>query len=173
MLNRRMNIQVISPSSSVATRSALDSVRVEGFTLPRSYCEFAATLGYGRFGGLVIIYSGVPEHPDSILIQGARVRGFINDAVADDYFEFEPDGDEAVAGRLYPFAASENGEYFVWDLNEKRADEYSIYCVGARMAGLRYAAESLGELLEKLCSASIKNVMGPGYTPLLPTFEGL
>lgn len=168
-----MTIRTIAVSGSIATKRALSSVRIAGCKLPESYCEFAATLGYGRFGGLVIIYSGVPEHPDSIVVQGARVRGFISDAVADDYFEVEPDGDEVVAGRLYPFAASENGEYFAWDLNEKRADEYSIYCVGARMAGLRYAAESLGELLEKLCSASIKDVMGPGYAPLLPTFEGL
>ncbi|WP_313218894.1 hypothetical protein [Stenotrophomonas sp.] len=89
---------------------------MEGFRLPGSYCEFAATLGYGRFGGLAIIYSGVPAHPDSILVQGTRVKGFIKDAVDDDYFEFEPDGDDAIAGRLYPFAASENGEYFVWDV---------------------------------------------------------
>ncbi|WP_345784984.1 SMI1/KNR4 family protein [Stenotrophomonas sp.] len=157
----------------MAARSSLDLIRVEGFRLPGSYCEFAATFGYGRFGGLAIIYSGVPEHQDSILVQGARAKGFINDAVADDYFEFEPDGDNEIAARLYPFAASENGECFVWDLNEKRADEYPIYCVGARMAGLRYAAKSLDQLLEKLCSGSIKDVMGPGYAPLLPTFEGL
>lgn len=170
---RKMTIHTTTVSSSIATRRGLSSVRIAGCKLPESYCEFAATQGYGRFGGLVIIYSGVPEHPDSVLAQGARVKGFIDDATAEGWFEFGPDGDEVVASCLYPFAASENGEYFVWDLNEKRADEYSIYCIGARMAGLRYAAESLGELLEKLCSASIKDVMGPGYTPLLPTFEGL
>nr|WP_312709588.1 hypothetical protein [Stenotrophomonas sp.] len=122
---------------------------------------------------MAIIYSGVPEHQDSILVQGARAKGFINDTVADDYFEFEPDGDNEIAARLYPFAASENGECFAWDINEKRAGEYSIYCIGARMAGLRYAAESLGELLEKLCSGSIKDVMRSGYAPLLPRFDGL
>lgn len=168
-----MTFRTIALSSSIATRRALSSVRIAGCRLPESYCEFAATHGYGRIGGLVIIYSGVPEHPDSVLAQGARVKGFIDDAAAEGCFEFEPDGDEMIASGLYPFAASENGEYFVWDLNEKCGDEYSIYCIGARMAGLRYAAESMGELLEKLCSESIQDVMGPGYAPLLPTFEGL
>lgn len=168
-----MEIQVVSKSSSLGDAQELNAIRILGHQLPASYRKFSAAFEYGRLGGLVIIYSGDPIHPDSVIIQGGRVKSFIDEAISEDYFEFRPASDERRIGNLYPFAASENGEYFAWDLNSGEEGEYLIYCIGARMAGLRYAARSLDELFDKLCGDSIRGVMGPGYKPLPRTFEGL
>lgn len=97
----------------------------------------------------------------------------MEEAVAEGYFEFEPDGRSSQVCDLFPFAASENGEYFVWDMRESNDGEYPIYCISARMGGMKYAAADLFELLERLSGDAIREVMGPGYGPLPLVFEGM
>lgn len=168
-----MKIEVLRKSGSIANFDEMQAVRLVGERVPQSFCRFASEFGYGRFGGLIIFYSGVAGHPDSLENQGVRVFGFIQEAIEEEYFEYDPDGDASMKGRLYPFAASENGEYFAWFMQEGVEGEFPIYCIGARMAGMRYAAASVDDLIGKLCGEEIKSVMGPGYQPLPCTFEGL
>ncbi|MFT2710789.1 hypothetical protein [Clavibacter tessellarius] len=169
-----MELEVLGTSSSTPDRDDLESIVLPGgHGLPGSFKRFAAQFGYGRMCGLLIMYSSEPSHPDSVIHQGARVKGFIDQALHEDYLEFDPDGDEALAARLYPFAGSENGEYFAWDVRAGCGDEYEIYVIASRMAGITHAAHDLGDLLDKMTSMSIKEIMGPGYEPLPPTFEAL
>lgn len=168
-----MNIEINGISELVTPLSEARAATVAGRCLPDSYCRFISSFGYGRFGRLLIIYSASADHPDSIFDQGLRVRGFIEEAVAEGYFEFEPDGRESQGPDLYPFAASENGEYFVWDMGDFKGGEYPIYCIGARMGGMRYAAADLYQLFERLSGDAIREVMGPGYSPLPSVFEGM
>lgn len=151
---------------------------VGGFPLPPSYREFSREYGYGKVGGLVIVLSPAPAGPDSIIKNGERLRGFIQEAVSGKFLDPEPDGSLVWASQLYPWAASENGEYFVWRLEPpapKFADgrEYPIYCIGARMASIRYAARDVWELWSRLAGDDIRQILGSGYQPLPKTFKPL
>ena len=167
--------------SSEKMSSNIDSIFMKkasidnNFSLPSSYKKFIDTLGFGRVLGILIIYVPIEDHAFSLFSQGERVRGFIRQAVDEEYMEYEPDGSKETVMNFYPFGESENGEYFCWSLEEMESGpelvEYKIYCVGARMSCVRYAADNLDELLARLCSQDVKQVLGPGYSPLNPTFE--
>jgi len=148
------------------------------FRFPGSYLDWARQYGYGRALGLLIMYAPSPMHPDSILIQGERVCAFIRMAMTGGYLDYTPDGSKELAEQLFPFAASENGEYFAWRLQvptpaEAGRPEYPIYCLGPRMQSIRYGAGDLDNLLRRLTSAEVKDVLGPGYAPLPRTFQPL
>ena len=133
-----------------------------------------ATYGYGKTLGLLIIYPPQRNLGDSLFVQGRRVKGFIQTAIEEDYIEYGPDGSREIAEVLYPFAGSENGEYFAWLTGKtllSHPEEYPIYRIAAKMAGIKYATNSLDELLTSLCSPKVKNILGPGYSPLPATFQ--
>ncbi|WP_175722045.1 SMI1/KNR4 family protein [Burkholderia ambifaria] len=164
-------------SSNVDPIFAEKASVVNGFALPSSYKKFIDTLGFGRVLGILMIYVPIEDHAFSLFSQGERVSGFLRQAVEEEYMEYEPDGSEETVRNFYPFGESENGEYFCWSLKEMESRpelvEYKIYCVGARMSCVRYAANNLDELLARLCSQDVKQILGPGYSPLNPTFEPL
>ncbi|QTD94243.1 SMI1/KNR4 family protein [Burkholderia anthina] len=172
-------IETIESSKNIS--SNVDPISMEktsfdnGFSLPSSYKKFINTLGFGRVLGILMIYVPIENHAFSLFSQGERVRGFLRQAVEEEYMEYEPDGSEEAVMNFYPFGESENGEYFCWSLAEMESRpelvEYKIYCVGARMSCVRYAASNLDELLARLCSQDVKQILGPGYSPLNPTFE--
>src|SRR5262249_17459215 len=99
-------------------------------------------------------------------------------AIDGGYLEHDPDGTPELAAQLFPFAMSENGEYLAWALQPERLDgasrpEYQIYCICARMAGLRYGGRDLDDLMRRLTSDAVKRALGPGYAPLPTTFQPL
>lgn len=142
----------------------------QGKKLPLSYINFINKFGYGRTLGLLLIYPSYEGFCDSLGQQTIRIKNFINEAIVEDFLEFEPDGTPEIAKRLFPFAMSENGEYFAWDINCD-TEEYPIYCIATRMGGIKYVSKDLYELIDLLSSDKIKNVMGTGYKALPKTFE--
>jgi hypothetical protein len=173
-----LNLRVQGEQRTIFDPQAMQAIRLDGkWSLPHSYQSFMQTYGFGRLLGLLIIYVPLENHPYSLLGHGTRVRDTMREAVAEGNMEFERDGSRALALRLFPFAESENGEYFCWDLDESQdaamRSEHTIYCVGARLQRLNRAADSLDALVDALCSTGIKRVMGTGYEPLAADFQAL
>ncbi|HET7414660.1 MAG TPA: SMI1/KNR4 family protein, partial [Arthrobacter sp.] len=168
-------IQILNPDAlrPLKSLSLPDEPILGNKRLPPSYETFMRRFGYGRLFGLLIVFPAENACPDSLAKQGEKVRGFILEALAEEYLEFEPDGSESMARSLYPFAMSENGEYFAWDTGSAENGEYPIYCIGSRMAGITYAASDMYELVNVLGSEQVKSVMGSGYAPLPATFDPL
>lgn len=175
-----ITLQLLSQPRSITTD--LDwltkAVIRSKYPFPQSYLDYSQAYGYGRALGLLIMYAANEDHPDSILIQGERVTGFVHMAIDGGYMEYEPDGSQEIAEQLFPFAMSENGEYFGWALNPESLKnnsrpEYPIYCIGSRMASMRFGAENLDTLFQRLTSNDVKGILGPGYSPLPKTFQPL
>jgi hypothetical protein len=146
---------------------------------PPSYQEFAQVFGWGRLGGLFLIYVPLGDHPDSWLVRSPYIRTAMDEFYAemelDDLFLLEPDGYLGLEKSLLPFAMSENGEYLAWDMAKRGPDnELPIYVIASRMGGLRYGGANLNEFVEScLSEQKVTQVLGPSYTPLPPTFEPL
>jgi hypothetical protein len=124
------------------------------------------------------MYAPSRDHPDSLLIQGEKVRGFIRSAIEGNYLDYEPDGSKELAGQLFPFAMGENGDYFAWHLQASEfgsndRPEYPIYGLVPRMAAIRSVARDLDHLMRRLTSIEVKEALGSGYSPLPKTFERL
>jgi hypothetical protein len=108
--------------SSPVRSSAVDLVWLQSalmqsrYPLPQSYIDFAEAYGYGWVLGLFIMWAPTKGHPDSLLVQSDKVRGFIRTAIEGGYFEHGPAGTAELTAQLFPFAMSENGEYLAWDL---------------------------------------------------------
>ena len=146
---------------------------------PPSYQTFAREFGWGRLGGLFLIYVPLGDHPDSWLVRSPYIREVMDAFYAamepDDPSPLEPDGYLGLERSLLPFAMSENGQYLAWDTSKRGPDkELPIYVIASRMGGLRYGGANLNDFVEKcLSEQAVKQVLGPGYLPLPPTFEPL
>ena len=146
---------------------------------PPSYQAFAKEFGWGRLGGLFLIYVPLGDYPDSWLVRSPYIReaiaAFYAEMEPDAPFPLEPDGYLGLERSLLPFAMSENGEYLAWDTSKRGPDkELPIYVIASRMGGLRYGGANLNEFVERcLSEQAVKQVLGPGYPPLPPTFEPL
>jgi hypothetical protein len=146
---------------------------------PPSYQEFAKEFGWGRLGGLFLIYVPLGNYPDSWLVRSVYIRQAMDAFYAEmepDYpFFLETDGYLGLERSLLPFAMSENGEYLAWDTSKRGPDEeLPIYVIASRMGGLRYGGANLNEFVERcLSEQAVKQVLGPSYPPLSPTFEPL
>lgn len=146
---------------------------------PPSYQAFAQEFGWGRLGGMFLIYVPLGDQPDSWLVRSPCIReamtAFYQELNPDDPFELEPDGYLGLEKALLPFAMSENGEYLAWDTSKRGpTNELPLYVIAARMGGVRYGGASLTEFVEScLSEQAVKQVLGPGYKPLPPTFEPL
>jgi hypothetical protein len=151
----------------------------DGLGFPPSYQEFAREFGWGCLGGLFLIYVPLGNYPDSWLVRSPCIREALDEFYAemapDDPFSLEPDGYLGLAPSLLPFAMSENGQYLAWDISKRGPDgELPIYVIASRMGGLRYGGANLHELVERcLHEQAVKQVLGPGYPPLPPTFAPL
>ena len=95
------------------------------------------------------------------------------DAVEGEYMDFEPDGSAELVLRLFPFGISENGDVLGWDLEDEHDGEFMIYRIGPRAYGVKRVSRSLFEFVEKCTDEHVVEVMGPGYEPLVGTFEPL
>jgi hypothetical protein len=146
---------------------------------PPSYQAFAKAFGWGRLGGLFLIYVPLGDYPDSWLVRSPYIReamdAFYAEMEPDDPLLLEPDGYLSLERSLLPFAMSENGEYLAWDTSRRGPDkELPIYVIASRMGGLRYGGANLNEFVERCLSEQVvKQVLGPSYPPLPPTFEPL
>jgi hypothetical protein len=146
---------------------------------PPSYQTFAKEFGWGRLGGLFLIYVPLGDYPDYWPVRSSYIReamdAFYAEMDPDDFFLLEPDGYLGLAHSLLPFAMSENGEYLAWDTSKRGSDkELPIYVIASRMGGLRYGGANLDDFVERcLSEQAVKQVLGPGYPPLPPTFEPL
>jgi len=150
------------------------------FGFPPSYIDFVITYGWGRLCGLFLVY--VPllneQYPDSWEIRSKVIRGWMNEAYSDDAitaypFILESDGSIDLVKNAIPFAKSENGDYFIWDvMNPDERGEYPIYTICPRFSGIRYGGKDLAEFISS-CGDDIKvqSAMGPGYGKLPLTFE--
>ncbi|RZJ88407.1 MAG: hypothetical protein EOO60_11120 [Hymenobacter sp.] len=150
----------------------------DGKGFPPSYIAFATQLGWGRLGGLFLIYVPMKQYADSWLIQSPRIKHFMNEFYVEmegDPFLVEPDGYLGIEQALLPFGMSENGEYLAWDTNHRGAtDEMPIYVLAARFGGIRYGAADLYQFIEKCTdNTAVKSALGPGYAALPRTFEPL
>lgn len=146
---------------------------------PPSYKAFAKDFGWGHLGNLFLIYVPLGAYPDSWLVRSSFIRkamdDFYQEMESDDPFLLEPDGYLGLQDTLLPFAMSENGEYLAWDISKRGPDkELPIYVIASRMGGIRYGGADLQEFVERcLSEPEVKQVLGPGYPPLPPTFEPL
>lgn len=150
----------------------------DGQGFPPSYQAFATELGWGRLGGLWLIYVPLGPYPDSWLVQSPNIRQAMDAfyaAMEHDPLFVEPDGYEGIEQSLVPFASSENGEYLAWDLGHRDAGgELPIYVIASRMGGIRYGAGNLQQWLEKCTDAeAVKPMLGPGHQALPAVFEPL
>ena len=90
-------------------------------------------------------------------------------------FILEPDGTADLVKDAIPFAMSENGDYFIWDVKHpNEVGEFPIYNICPRFSGIRYGGKDLAEFISS-CGDDIKvkTAMGPGYDKLPLTFEPL
>jgi len=151
-----------------------------GFSLPRSYREFAKEYGYGRLCGLLIVYVPMeppfeePKHPDSLAVRSEELADMLREGVEDEYFEYEPDGSPELISRLIPFAITETGGTLAWDAGDQTAEhEYRIYSISPKLLAVRKGPGTLGELIEQCTGQRVKQLLGPGYEPLPAIFEPL
>lgn len=148
----------------------------DGLGFPPSYIDFATQLGWGRLGGLLLVYVPLGQYPDSWLVQSPKIKQYMDDFYEEmehDPFLVEPDGYEGIEQSLLPFALSENGEYLAWDVAHRTPDgELPIYVIASRLGGIRYGAENLSRFVEKCTDeAAVKNMFGTGYHALPAVFE--
>lgn len=167
-------LKTSSPSASIFT-DLEDKRFLDNFRFPLSYRYLMANYGYGLYMDLFILYPPEPGFPDSIHGRGARVKGFIDDAIREETLEYHPAGNADIAKTLYPFGASENGDYLAWQLDKAqfaKSEEWPVWIVGPRMEGLTYGGRNILEFFSDAATDRVKEVMGPGYTPLPLSFKG-
>ena len=153
---------------------ALKEVRLKGqFRLPQSYCRFAAELGYGLFGKLIIIY--IPMKGEFSLVERSEVlSNVIRDSIEDDLFEYGPDGSPELALRLIPFGVSENGHIFGWDPEYKTSSrENAIYAIGSKCLAIRKGGSDLFAFTRMCIDERVRPVLGSGYKSLPAVFRPL
>jgi hypothetical protein len=168
-------LEMMGPATLTVDEATLAKTRFAGnFQLPKSYRNFANRFGYGRLGGLLLIYVPMGKKGDSLAIRFKELRGMLEMSMEEDLFEFEPDGSPELVQRLVPFGISENGHTLAWDPEEPTAaDENAIYVVGAKALAVYKAAPNLYDFVEKLLNNDVKKVLGPGYKRLPATFQPL
>lgn len=159
---------------TIATPHQLDAfVLPGGRRLPPSYRDYAENLGYGLTCGLFLIYIPMGDHCDSLKVRSDVLASINREAVEGGFMDFAPDGSAELVLRLFPFAASENGDVLGWDMEDSRNGEYTIYKIGSRAYSVRQVGRSLHEFIECCLNERIQQIMGPGYSPLEPTFKPL
>lgn len=160
---------------TVASAAQLDAFELPGgLPLPPSYRDYAEHLGYGLTCGLFLIYIPMGDHCDGLATRSQVLSRVNRESVEQGLMFYEPDGSPELVLRLFPFAASENGDILGWDLTRQRAGEHPIYRIGPRAGSVRKAGRNLFVFIAACLDAErIKKVMGPGQRPLPRTFKPL
>lgn len=167
-------LQLASAVTVTAAKEQLDSVALTGgFSLPDSYRDFAMRFGYGVLCEMFIIYIPMGDYGDSVTVRCLALKRMFAETVAEDIFEYEPDGSPELVARLVPFGISENGHTLAWDPDSKGKRESVIYAVAPKCLAVRKAAPDLYTFLEKCLDVRVKEMLGRGYEPLLPFFRPL
>jgi len=174
MRDRFPTLKLLDGEITQSDPEALDKVRLSGrFRLPKSYRDFATQFGYGKLCSIVLIYIPM-EGEDSLLVRRDTLREVFVDGLAENLWEFDPDGSPALVKRLEPFGISENGHIFAWDPAEQtEADEFAIYAVGSKLLAIRRAADNLYDFVAGCLDDRVKTMLGSGYKPLPATFKPL
>lgn len=166
------SLELSRPPEVVATQDDLASLELKpGFRLPPSYCDFAVHFGYGELCKILIVYIPIPDWGDDLSERHAVLTSVIAEGVAEEYFEYEPDGSPELVNRLVPFGISIDGHILTWDPEDKTArDEYRIYVLGPKLLAVRRAATDLYDFLEKCLDDRVAAMLGSSYEPLHATF---
>lgn len=148
-----------------------------GKPFPRSYQDFVTAYGYGLSLGLFLIYIPLNDYGDSWNVRSEEIQGtYIDDLEEEEepWFDLEPDGSIELMKRVVPFAASENGHYLFWDIENGKDGEFDIYITDFRGMGIIKAAGDLNEFIEKATDAGrFKEVLPFAEKPLQRTFKPL
>lgn len=166
-------IEVLGTPEVTADDSRLKAVDLgPGFELPESYRAFAREMGYGLLCDLFIIYIPMEGKGDSLEVRSKALQAVIAETIADDLFEYEPDGSLELAQRLIPFGISENGHTLAWDPDETTGPgEHPIYAIGSKFLAVNRAAPDLFSFVERCQDDRVKSILGPGYKPLPSRFQ--
>lgn len=176
MQTRLPTLQLLGPTLATADETALAQTRLAGgFGLPASYRDFARTYGYGLLCGLLIIFVPIPDcDEDDLVTRSPALGAFFREGIAEEWFEYEPDGSPDLVARLVPFGISENGHFLAWNPAEITGpDEAMIYVVSPKFLAVRRAAPTLYELIAGCLDERVKQILGSGYAPLPATFRPL
>lgn len=149
-----------------------------GKPFPRSYQEFVTTYGYGLSLGLFLIYIPLDDYGDSWNVRSEEIQGTYIDDLEDEeeepWFDLEPDGSVELMKRVVPFAASENGHYLFWDIENGKEGEFDIYITDFKGMGIIKAATDLNEFIEKATGTeTFKEVLPFSEKPLQKIFNPL
>jgi hypothetical protein len=172
-MDRTIDLSLLGEVKQIPTDAAIESAsKALGIRIPSSYSAFVRRYGFGISLNNFIIY--VPTEPGETrksenLVASARTLGRENrEVVAGKLASLEPDGSEELLLRLVPFAYSENGEQLAWDpAKATGTDEYEIYLIDSRYAGVFRAGPDLTSVLERAASPRMGGLI-PGATKALP-----
>lgn len=147
-----------------------------GRKFPTSYQKFVKKFGYGRVLGEWFIYIPMGDYGDSWNIRSEEIRStYYDDVIQGElWFDLEPDGTIEIIKQLVPFAQSENGYYLFWNIvSQPIINEFDIYITDFRGLGVRKAATSIDELIDKMIDKNRFNEIIPLFCqePYSPIFE--
>ena len=166
-------LQLIKPVKEVLSFKDVKNVQLEsGFQLPISYCDFAATFGFGILCDFFYIF--IPDHKvENLKDRSKQLKEVINESLEDEIIdEFYDEATPELVSRLIPFAISKNGDTLAWNPDELViSNENVIYTLSPKMLGVRRGADTLYEFIESCLDERIKKMMGLSFEPLPPTFE--
>lgn len=174
MTSPYLDLELLGSIERTVTDSELAAVSLRaGFELPASYCAFVQHYGYGLLGNRLLFFTPITDYSDDELsLRSRALQVFFAECVADELFEYEPDGTPELIGELIPFGISEDGHYLAWRATEPTApNEYAIYVIGSKCLSVTRAADDLFQLLNGCFERSVKRILGPGYEPLPRTFR--
>ena len=173
-INDFSNLKLTQKTTVTASAAQLESIRLrKNFQLPKSYCHFAEKFGYGLLCKLYIIYIPM-KGEDSLEKRNVILTNTLMNALKNDLFDFAPDGSQELIERLVPFGISENGDILAWDSNERSSDdEYAIYMIAPRCAGVAKSATSLYDFVEKCFDNQERGLLPRSVDEVKPIFEPL
>ncbi|MEL6063589.1 MULTISPECIES: SMI1/KNR4 family protein [unclassified Methylobacterium] len=163
-----------TPGESELGRAAAEL----GFALPASYRSFCRTCGVGLAGEQVRIAVPGPYEASDLFTQAGIIAHSVGSAIGmledgDEPHRFDVEGgDPAVVERACFFGRSEDGGFLFWDVTGS-GPEYEIWLLAPDLTTIRFGGESLDDFFTRVTGPSAALVLGPGFDPLPPRFEGV
>ncbi len=166
-----------------ATKAELDAAEAILGPLPPSYRRFAEQYGAGLTNGLMIVFMPFSSPAIDLVVRGRQLMkrtqlllsGFLEDGATlggEDCLEPYDEESQGVGPHyeeLVFFARSENGESFAW---WRRDGAYTFFSIDRACLSVRYGGSDLFEMIRRMQTLQVKQVLGSRYEPLPSTFVG-
>jgi len=108
------------------------------------------------------------NYADSFYLKCEEIISSYQEVLDDEnelWFDLEPDLIYERLKDMIPFAKTENGDCFFWDIESGSEKEFDIYVTNFRGIGFTKVADNLYDLLDRLASDFFSPSMFPNNLP--------